>query len=94
MHFLNDLLPLIGRHRAERITILNPYHLAEFRDDKEISVDVRVQDNEKRDFQIEMQIRAEDAPPSRFFDNWSRIYSGQINRGEPYTKHRPNSGRE
>ena len=89
LHFLNDLLPLVGRNPAESIVILNPFRLVDFRGEKEISVDVRAQDKAKRDFQIEMQIRGEDAPPSRMLDNWSRIYSGQVGRGGNYADHKP-----
>ncbi len=44
LHFLNDLLPLVHRPQAATVTITNPYRLAEFLKEKEISVDVRAQD--------------------------------------------------
>lgn len=89
LHFLNDILPLAGRPKVESLTILNPFRLAEFRGEKEISVDVRARDESQRDFQIEMQIRADRAPPPRLLDTWARIYSAQIRRGEDFRLHSP-----
>ncbi|MEI6873531.1 MAG: Rpn family recombination-promoting nuclease/putative transposase [Spirochaetota bacterium] len=89
LHFLNDLLPLVHRPQAASVTITNPFRLAEFRTEKEITVDVRAQDETRRDFQIEMQVRADGAPSSRMHDTWARIYTEQIRRGESYLLHRP-----
>ena len=89
LHFLNDLLPLVHRPQAATVTITNPYRLAEFLKEKEISVDVRAQDETKRDFLLEMQIRPDGAPASRMHDTWSRIYTEQIKRGETYLLHKP-----
>jgi hypothetical protein len=49
-------LPLVHRPQAATVTITNPYRLTEFLKEKEISVDVRAQDETKRDFLLEMQV--------------------------------------
>ena len=53
------------------------------------TVDVRARDESQRDFQIEMQIRADRAPPARLLDTWARLYSSQIGRGEDFRLHSP-----
>ncbi|MEI6389201.1 MAG: Rpn family recombination-promoting nuclease/putative transposase, partial [Spirochaetota bacterium] len=63
--------------------------LAEFRKEKEVTVDVRAKDETLRDFQIEMQVRADGAPSSRMHETWARIYAEQIKRGDSYQLHKP-----
>ena len=89
LSFLNDLLSLVGRPKAASLEILNPWRLGEFRDDKEIAVDVRAKDEQGRDFQVEMQVRSDPAPRERMLDNWARLYAGQLGRGKSYARHRP-----
>ena len=91
--FLNSLLPLAKVPLIEEIRILNPFRLAEFAGDKEISVDVLARDKEGRDFQIEMQVRRDGALTSRILDNWARLYDAQIRKGEDYRLHSPSSRR-
>jgi predicted transposase/invertase (TIGR01784 family) len=40
LHFLNELLPLAGREQVSLLTILNPYLIADFEGDKEVSLDL------------------------------------------------------
>ena len=87
--FLNSLLPLVGVHEVSRLTILNPFRLAEFAGDKEVTVDIHATDADEREIQIEMQIRQDKAISSRMLDNWARLYSAQLNKGDDYRKHRP-----
>ncbi len=70
--FLNSLLPLAGLPRIVRLTILNPFRLADFQGDKEIVVDVHAEDENRREFQIEMQLKRDAGLPSRVMDNLSR----------------------
>ncbi len=87
--FLNSLLPLTGVNQVQTLKILNPFRLSEFQDEKEIVVDVHAQDSDGREFQIEMQVRRDLALPTRMLDNWARLYSAQIEKGEDYRRHRP-----
>ncbi len=86
--FLNSLLPLAGLPRIVRLTILNPFRLADFQGDKEIVVDVHAEDENRREFQIEMQLKRDSGLPSRVMDNLSRLYGSQVGKGKPYGGHR------
>jgi hypothetical protein len=55
--FLNELLPLAGRERVASLTILNPYLIADFEGDKEVSLDLRLEEPDKRDIQVERSER-------------------------------------
>ncbi len=87
--FLNSLLPLLGVSQIKTLEILNPFRLSDFQGDKEIVVDVHAQDSDGREFQIEMQARRDLTLPTRMLDNWARLYSAQIEKGEDYRLHRP-----
>ena len=87
--FLNSLLPFTGVNQVQTLHILTPFRLSEFQGDKEIVVDVHAQDFDGREFQIEMQVRRDLALATRMLDNWARLYSAQIKKGEDYRRHRP-----
>ncbi len=87
--FLNSLFPLAGVPEVVHIDILNPFKLADFVGDKEITVDIHAKDVDQREIQIEMQVRNDKALTSRMLDNWARLYSGQLKKGEDYRKHHP-----
>ncbi len=87
--FLNSLLPLVGVSPVQTLEILNPFRLSEFQGDKGIVVDVHAQDSDGREFQIEMQARRDLTLAARMLDNWARLYSAQIEKGEDYRRHRP-----
>ncbi|HUX38254.1 MAG TPA: Rpn family recombination-promoting nuclease/putative transposase [Rectinemataceae bacterium] len=89
LDFLNALLPLVGLPEAAELHIANPFRLGDFEGDKEIAVDIHIHDREGREFQIEMQVRRDNALGARMLDNWARLYSGQIAKGHDYRLHRP-----
>ena len=88
LHFLNEILPLAGRDRAASLSILNPFVLAEFEGSKEIHVDLRLEDERHREYQVEMQVRPRGAFDERMLDNWAHLYAGQLARGDAYEAHR------
>jgi predicted transposase/invertase (TIGR01784 family) len=87
--FLNSLFPLAGVPEVTHIDILNPFKLAEFVGNKEITVDIHAKDADDREIQIEMQVRNDEALSSRMLDNWARLYSEQIEKGHDYREHHP-----
>jgi predicted transposase/invertase (TIGR01784 family) len=89
LHFLNELLPLAGREPVASLTILNPYLIADFEGDKEVSLDLRLEEKDKRDMQVEMQVRQRGALDNRMLTTWSKLYTSQIGRGDSYALHRP-----
>lgn len=86
---INSILSLAGKAPAQEVEILNPFRLAEFSGDKEVAVDVRAKDEAGREFQVEMQVRNDGALIPRMLDNWARLYTAQIKKGEDYRRHRP-----
>ena len=87
--FLNAIFPFAGVPEVTHIDILNPFRLADFEGDKDVTVDIHAKDVDERDVQIEMQIRNDEALSSRMLDNWARLYSAQLKRGMDYRKHHP-----
>ena len=51
-------------------------------------VDVHAEDENRREFQIEMQLKRDSGLPSRVMDNLSRLYGSQVGKGKPYGGHR------
>ena len=54
-----------------------------------MSLDLRLEEKDKRDIQVEMQVRARGALDNRMLSTWARLYTSQIGRGGSYAHHRP-----
>ncbi len=89
LDFLNGLMRQLGRPQFREVAIANPVQSAEFLDGKDIVVDINAVADDNTQFQIEMQIKAYAALPLRMLDNWSRLFSQQIKKGDSYHKHQP-----
>ena len=86
---VNSVLERAGRRKAASLAILNPIRLGLFREDKDIVLDIRAVDEEKREFQIEVQVEAFEALPRRMLHNWAACYLGRLKKGEDYKALRP-----
>jgi predicted transposase/invertase (TIGR01784 family) len=71
------------------VDILNPYNEKEFIGDKLSIVDIKAQDEQKRLFQIEIQMAIFPHLPARMLYTWSDIYAAQLQDEEKYSDLHP-----
>jgi len=87
IHFLNAVL---GRQlRITEITIRNPFLGKDNEDDKLSVLDIRAIDEHGRLLNIEMQTTLPAGMPQRLTYYTARVYSDQMNEGDPYSSLRP-----
>ena len=89
LDFVNAVLSEAGARRAATIVYLNPVHNRDARWGKEAILDVRVEDEKGRQFDIEVQVDRNPAFVNRTLYYWALLYSGQIKRAEQYHTLRP-----
>jgi len=86
---LSGVMTDIGQPPIVKATVLNPFNIQDFPVNKQIKLDVRVEDETKAIYNIEVQT----APHPGFFNRilyyWAKVYSGQLKRGEGYEKLHP-----
>ncbi len=87
--FINAVLGDIGWPPITKATVKNRFNIKEFAADKEIILDVQVEDETKRKFDIEVQIASHSAFPNRVLHYWSDLYSDQLRIGGDYSELRP-----
>lgn len=87
--FINAVLGDIGWPPITKATVKNRFNIKEFAVDKAIVLDVQVEDENKRKFDIEVQIASHSAFPNRVLHYWSDLYSAQLRVGGDYTELRP-----
>ncbi|MDR3197590.1 MAG: Rpn family recombination-promoting nuclease/putative transposase [Planctomycetaceae bacterium] len=73
-----------GRKLIETARVLNPFNIKKHIFDKRIALDVRVEDNRKRAFNIEIQTYPHPAFCERILYGWANSYSSQLVVGENY----------
>ena len=87
--FINAVLEDIEMPPITQATVKNRFNIKEFAVDKEIVLDVQVEDENKRKFDIEVQVASHSAFPNRVLHYWSELYSAQLRIGNDYTLLRP-----
>ncbi|MCH5350051.1 MAG: Rpn family recombination-promoting nuclease/putative transposase [Oscillospiraceae bacterium] len=85
--FLSDILD-IPIEKINGITVLNPDILPESIGEKSYRLDLLL-DVDGKFINIEMQVRSEKHFGDRVLVYWSKMYSKQLDSGEPYSKLRP-----
>ena len=85
--FLNAVLCL--RVHIVDVTIVNPYNLQDFLDDKLSILDIKAVDANGAIYDIEMQLTIFEGLVQRVVFYGCEIYAGQLNAGEDYTKLHP-----
>ena len=85
--FLSDILD-IPIEKIKGITVLNPDILPESVGEKSYRLDLLVNVDGKF-INIEMQVRSEKHFGDRILVYWSKMYSKQLDKGEPYSKLKP-----
>jgi predicted transposase/invertase (TIGR01784 family) len=86
---INAVLVDSGWERIVSATVLNPFNITDYAVDKRIVLDVRVQDNTKRFFNIEIQTCPHAAFKDRMLYGWADSYSSQLHRGQDYAELEP-----
>jgi predicted transposase/invertase (TIGR01784 family) len=79
----------IGQPAIVRATVLNPFNIQEYPTDKEIRLDIRVEDESKAVYNVEVQTDSHTSFFDRMLYYWARTYGTLIQRGEDYRKLRP-----
>ena len=82
LDFLNCVL---APDKIDRVTLLNPTPFATLLEERNFTVDVLAEDSNGRKFQVEMQGWNHAALRRRMLWNWSRLFAGQLQKGEPHT---------
>ena len=86
---LNGVMTDIGQPQIVKATVLNPFNIQDYPDDKEIRLDVRVEDEIRRFYNIEVQRAWHAGFHNRSLYYWSETYESQIERGDFYNLLRP-----
>ena len=86
---LNGVMTDIGEPPVVSAKVLNPLNIKEFSNDKEIRLDVRVQDESGTVYDVEVQTDSHRGFYDRMLYYWTRTYGTQIQRGEDYKLLRP-----
>jgi len=86
LNFVNSILTAAGLAPAVQLEIENPNRLAEFKNDKDIEIDLLYIDADGKQIQLEMQMLNHAGLPKRMLHNWAQLYFQQIKKGENYTE--------
>jgi len=86
---LNSVMTDIGQPQIVKATVLTPFNIQSYPDDKEIRLDVRVEDETRRFYNIEVQRAWHTGFNNRSLYYWSETYEAQIERGDFYDLLRP-----
>ncbi|MGL4943210.1 MAG: Rpn family recombination-promoting nuclease/putative transposase [Thermoguttaceae bacterium] len=82
---LDSVLVDSGWDTIRTTKVLNPFSIAEFAFDKRIVLDVRVEDERGRRYNVEVQTSPHKAFQERMLYGWAGSYSMQIHSGDDYT---------
>ncbi len=89
LDLINAVLEHAGAALARTATVLNPFNVKEFAVDKRIVLDVRVEDEKGRIFNVEIQTTPHASFAERIVFGWADTFSAQLHAGNQYVKLRP-----
>ena len=72
--------------QVESITLLNPYTIKDFKQDKGSILDIKAQGKDGAKLNIEMQVQNDECYDKRALYYWSRLYASQIGSSEEYER--------
>lgn len=81
---LNALLGLEGSEKIVKLTFLNAFNIKEYLNDKLTSLDVKVEDNTGKRFNVEMQVRSDSDFINRVLYYNDKLFTGQLKQAEPF----------
>jgi predicted transposase/invertase (TIGR01784 family) len=84
--FINAVLRNFGTAMITEATVLNPFNIKEFAVDKNLILDVRVRDEGKHQYNIEIQTTPHTGFRNRSLLYWADTYSSLLRVGEKYSK--------
>lgn len=87
--FINAVLEDSGFEPVEVLEIKNPFSFKEFEDDKLVVLDIKVEDDNGRIFDIEIQVLGNHKYVNRSLYYWSKVYNAQIESGDRYSLLKP-----
>jgi len=87
LSFLNAVLCL--RVAIVHVTIVNPYNMQDFLDDKLSILDIKAVDAHRALYDIEMQLTISEGLVQRVVFYGCEIYAGQLNAGDDYSQLHP-----
>jgi predicted transposase/invertase (TIGR01784 family) len=83
---VNSVLNLNSEFKIVSLEVLNPEIPKEIISDKTSILDIRAKDKFGNIYNIEMQAFPKSAFIKRALFYWSKLYSGQLDKGDPYSK--------
>ena len=86
---INAVLKASGGTLIRKATVLNPFNVKEFFFVKQIVLDVRVEDERGRVYNIEIQTTPHTAFAERILFGWADTFSAQLHAGNKYKKLQP-----
>lgn len=81
---LNAILGLTGDDRIVKLTFINTFNVKEYLKDKLTSLDVKVEDNTGKKYNIEMQVEPEKSYIQRIMYYLDKLYTGQLKESDPF----------
>ena len=83
---LTGVMTDIGEPAVTKATVLNPFNIQDYPADKQIRLDVLVEDESRAFYNVEVQVD----PHTGFFDRmlyyWAEVYGSLLERGEKYNQ--------
>ena len=86
LSLLNSVMTDIGEPAITQVSVLNPFNIQEYPDDKRIVLDVRVKDATGAFYNIEIQREPHTNFNERMLYYWSESYGSQLQRGQDYLR--------
>ena len=71
-------------HRIVSLELLNPFNEKDAFDDKLSVLDIKVRDQSRKQYNVEMQLRPEIVTPRRLLYYWAKYHPQQLKEGDPY----------
>ncbi|MGE5339839.1 MAG: Rpn family recombination-promoting nuclease/putative transposase, partial [Candidatus Omnitrophota bacterium] len=82
--FINSHLP--AEEQVSELILKNPYNLADYINGKLSILDIKAVDENGKWYDIEMQVDSLDYYGQRTLFYWGKVFTGQIEAGELYSK--------
>ncbi|ULQ60842.1 Rpn family recombination-promoting nuclease/putative transposase [Brucepastera parasyntrophica] len=89
LDFINAVLTDSGFARVAKVTVENPFNLANLASLKESILDVKAEDENGRVYDIEVQVGSESSFSNRTLYYWAKNYAAQLKSGENYNSLQP-----
>jgi predicted transposase/invertase (TIGR01784 family) len=83
---LSGIMTNIGQPPVVSAKVLNPFNIQEYPNDKEIRLDVRVEDESRAFYKVEVQKETHTGFLNRMLLYWGETYSSQLQRGVRYDR--------